>query len=149
MQQGLNDRTGMARRYHWRSATVKDSVSEPHTGIVGEHQGTIMNLVDAEALEAQDAMLEIAREHPEKILNGVRSMNGRRPGISNSKFKISDSRRLEKFVRKVETQLQPEANLEAAIAHEKEMSPSLDGRSVTDARKGRFFVGRSGQRRLF
>src|SRR5436853_3490276 len=67
VQQGLNDRSGMARRYHWHSATVQDFVSEPHTGIVGEHQGTIMNLVDAEAASAQRAMLEIAHEHPENI----------------------------------------------------------------------------------
>src|SRR3982751_4093306 len=32
VQQGLNDRSGMARRYHWHSATVRDFVNEPHTG---------------------------------------------------------------------------------------------------------------------
>ena len=68
VQQGLNDRSGMARRYHWHSASVKDFVAEPHTGIVGEHQGVIMNLVNAHAKPAQDAMLEIAREHPDKSL---------------------------------------------------------------------------------
>src|SRR5881227_1085195 len=57
IQQGLNDATGMARRYHWHSATVSDFVAEPHTGIVGQHQGTIMNLVDAQARPAQTAML--------------------------------------------------------------------------------------------
>jgi hypothetical protein len=74
VQQGLNDLTGMARRYHWHSATVKDFVNEPHTAIVGEHQGVIMNLVDANAKTAQDAMLEIARERPEKILREARSL---------------------------------------------------------------------------
>ena len=54
VQQGLNDRSGMARRYHWHSASVRDFVAEPHTGIVGENQGTIMNLVDAQAKPAQD-----------------------------------------------------------------------------------------------
>jgi len=49
VQQGLNDETGMARRYHWHSASVKDFVSDPHTGIVGENQGQIMNLVDRHA----------------------------------------------------------------------------------------------------
>src|SRR4026208_504584 len=49
VQQGLNDRTGMARRYHWHSAAVKDFVAEPHTGIVGENQGLVMNLVDPQA----------------------------------------------------------------------------------------------------
>src|ERR1041384_1688893 len=57
VQQGLNDRTGMARRYHWHSATVRDFVCEPHTGIVGEHQGMVINLVDADAKPAQHAML--------------------------------------------------------------------------------------------
>src|SRR5437868_5746420 len=46
VQQGMNDATGVARRYHWHSASVRDFVAEPHTGIVGEHQGMIMNLVD-------------------------------------------------------------------------------------------------------
>src|SRR5947208_810810 len=68
VQQGLNDQSGMARRYHWHSAAVKDFVEEPHTGIVGAHQGTIMNLVAAHAKPAQRAMLEIARDHPEKTL---------------------------------------------------------------------------------
>ena len=71
VQQGLNDQTGMARRYHWHSASVKDFVAEPHTGIVGDHQGTIMNLVDAKAKGAQNAMLAIARERPEKILRAA------------------------------------------------------------------------------
>ena len=73
VQQGLNDRSGMARRYHWHSASVGDFVAEPHTGIVGENQGTIMNLVDAQARPAQTALLEIAREHPERTLKTLTS----------------------------------------------------------------------------
>lgn len=68
VQQGLNDRNGMARRYHWHSTEVRDFVAEPHTGIVGEDQGDIMNLVDRHAKPAQSAMLEITHEKPEKIL---------------------------------------------------------------------------------
>src|SRR5262249_47647031 len=74
VQQGLNDRSGMARRYHWRSAAVRDFVAEPHTGIVGENQGVIMNLVDNRAKPAQTALLEIARENPEKTISAVRSL---------------------------------------------------------------------------
>ncbi|HZI49801.1 MAG TPA: DUF763 domain-containing protein [Pyrinomonadaceae bacterium] len=74
VQQGLNDRTGMARRYHWHSATVKDFVCEPHTGIVGEHQGMVINLVDADAKPAQHAMLQITGETPEKTLGEVRHL---------------------------------------------------------------------------
>ena len=74
VQQGLNDRSGMARRYHWHSASVRDFVAEPHTGIVGENQGTIMNLVDAQAKRAQNALLDIAREHPERTLDTARRL---------------------------------------------------------------------------
>src|SRR5512133_2642350 len=49
VQQGMNAASGLARRYHWHSASVRDFTSGPHTGIVGEHQGTIMNLVDVNA----------------------------------------------------------------------------------------------------
>src|SRR4029079_17594013 len=74
VQQGLNDQTGMARRYHWHSPAVRDFVAEPHTGIVGEHQGTIVNLVDAGARPAQASMLNLAREHPEKTLGEIRHL---------------------------------------------------------------------------
>jgi hypothetical protein len=74
VQQGLNDRSGMARRYHWHSSSVGDFVAAPHTGIVGENQGTIMNLVDSQAKPAQTALLEIAREHPEKTLSAARHL---------------------------------------------------------------------------
>src|SRR5690349_11543502 len=74
VQQGLNDANGMARRYHWHSASVRDFVNEPHTAIVGENQGTIMNLVDARADRAQHALLEIANESPEKTLSEARHL---------------------------------------------------------------------------
>jgi uncharacterized protein len=74
VQQGMNDATGMARRYHWHSVTVRDFVSEPHTAIVGESQGTIMNLVDAHAAPAQHALLDMVREAPEKTLAETRKL---------------------------------------------------------------------------
>ena len=74
VQQGLNDQTGTARRYHWHSASVQDFVSEPHTGVVGEHQGTIMNLVDKQATPAQDAMLSLVKEGPDEVLNVARHL---------------------------------------------------------------------------
>ncbi|HKY42346.1 MAG TPA: DUF763 domain-containing protein [Pyrinomonadaceae bacterium] len=74
VQQGLNGNNGLARRYHWHSASVRDFVAEPHTAIFGENQGTIMNLVDAHAGRAQSAMLEIAGERPEKALAEARHL---------------------------------------------------------------------------
>ena len=74
VQQGMNDATGLARRYHWHSATIRDFTSEPHAAIVGEHQGAIMNLVDNRAKPAQGALLEIARENPENTLREARHL---------------------------------------------------------------------------
>lgn len=74
VQQGMNQANGMARRYHWHSASVRDFTSEPHTGIVGEHQGTIMNLVDAKAKEAQSALLAIAKENPDATLRAAQQL---------------------------------------------------------------------------
>jgi hypothetical protein len=229
VQQGLNDRSGMARRYHWHSASVRDFVAEPHTGIVGENQGTIMNLVDAQAKRAQNALLDIAREHPERTLDTARrlrlpehhevrpvnidlkrlgailavayerelhefaelllleklgprtlqslaliaeivhgapsrfsdparfsfahggkdrhpfpvplktydeSLDYLRTTLDAAKLgdkdKIEGFRRLERFVRQVETRLEPETSFDAVMAHEKTISRSLDGRSVLD-----------------
>jgi uncharacterized protein len=74
VQQGLNDRNGMARRYNWHSQSVKDFVAEPHTGIVGEQQGKIMNLVDRKAKPVQSAMLDIVHENPEMALDAARHL---------------------------------------------------------------------------
>jgi hypothetical protein len=74
VQQGMNDRTGLARRYHWHSASVRDFMANPHSAIVGEHQGTITNLVDQQAKSAQDAMLTIAHEPPDRTLRELRNL---------------------------------------------------------------------------
>src|SRR5690242_11860489 len=74
VQQGLNDQRGLARRYHWHSAAVRDFTCQPHTGIVGENQGAIMNLVDAQAKPAQAALLAIVRDSPERTLTEFRKL---------------------------------------------------------------------------
>jgi uncharacterized protein len=74
VQQGMNPDSAMARRYHWHSSSVRDFVSEPHTGIVGEHQGMIVNLVDARSKPAQQAMLETVRENLDDNLENIRRL---------------------------------------------------------------------------
>ena len=48
-----------------------------------------------------------------------------------------------RFVRAVETELQPQADFDAIIAHEESISPALGGRSVLDDKP------RQGQLKLF
>jgi hypothetical protein len=73
VQQGMNEASRLARRYHWHSAAVRDFTSAPHTAIVGEHTGTIMNLVDREARPAQDALLAITHDDPARTMAHVRA----------------------------------------------------------------------------
>src|SRR3954466_11019681 len=74
VQQGMNEQTHLARRYHWHSPSVRDFTADPHAAIVGASQGTIRNLVDRRAGPAQEALLAIAREDPAKTLAEVRRL---------------------------------------------------------------------------
>jgi hypothetical protein len=74
VQQGMNDKTGMARRYHWHSAALASFVKAPHAAIAGPPQGEILNLVDPEAGPAQEAILEILRQPPERNLKEIRRL---------------------------------------------------------------------------
>ncbi|HEY2914471.1 MAG TPA: DUF763 domain-containing protein, partial [Candidatus Angelobacter sp.] len=49
--------------------------------------------------------------------------------------KLDGFGRLDRFTRMVEKQGRPKAKFEAALAHERTISPSLDGRTVFDDRK--------------
>jgi uncharacterized protein len=74
VQQGMNPASRLARRYHWHSATVRDFTCEPHSAIVGQHQGTILNLVDARASRAQNALLGIARQDVDTSVSQFRTL---------------------------------------------------------------------------
>jgi len=243
VQQGMNGDTGYARRYHWHSAKVRDFADQPHTGIVGAPQGTIMNLTDSQAKPARNALLTIAKESPDSTLDQIRhmslprhhevraenvdlrrlgavlavayerdlhdfadlllvenlgprtlqtlalvaevvhgtpvrfsdparfsfalggkdahpfpvplktydetidvlrrSLDGARVG---DREKLDGLRRLNEFVRQVHNRMQPVVDFQAAIAHERAISPALGGRSVMDHKKS---TRRGVQLRLF
>ena len=92
VQQGMNEQTRLARRYHWHSATVKDFTCQPHTGIVGENKGVIQNLVDEGAKPAQSALLQVANESPQRTLTEVMKM--RLPRHHDVRAKDVDLKRL-------------------------------------------------------
>ena len=70
----MNEASRLARRYHWHSANVRDFTADPHTAIVGASAGVIGNLVDRRARPAQEALLAIAREDPDKTLAQARHL---------------------------------------------------------------------------
>jgi uncharacterized protein len=74
IQQGMNEANHLARRYHWHSPAVRDFISDPHTAIIGKPQGTILNLVDRRAGQAQKALLTIAHEPVQASLKEIRNL---------------------------------------------------------------------------
>ncbi|WP_022932883.1 DUF763 domain-containing protein [Treponema bryantii] len=71
VQQGMNTDERKARRYHWCSTNLRSFVEEPHSGVVGDNRGKILNLTDVEAREARNSILEMSREEPERMLREI------------------------------------------------------------------------------
>ncbi|WP_343631760.1 DUF763 domain-containing protein [Fluviicola sp.] len=74
IQQGMDDATGMARRYHWHSETVQSFIETPHSFIYGKNQGEILNLTDKEAASAKTGILELVAEKPSVIIPEVQRL---------------------------------------------------------------------------
>ena len=68
VQQGMNDNTGYARRYHWHSQAFSDFLNEPHTSVIGNNQGPILNLTAGDATETKSGILELTKEKPKAIM---------------------------------------------------------------------------------
>jgi uncharacterized protein len=68
VQQGLNDASGMARRYHWHSKAFSGYLQAPHSGITGENQGLILNLADLNAGVTRESILKLSYENPDRML---------------------------------------------------------------------------------
>jgi hypothetical protein len=63
--------------------------------------------------------------------------------------KLSGFGRLDRFTRAVEKQIKPQVDFEAALAHERAISPSLDGRTVFDDRRRPVKMKNEKQLKLF
>ena len=71
VQQGMNTADKKARRYHWCSTNLRSFVEEPHSGVVGDNKGKILNLTDSQADKARSSILEMSREEPERMLREI------------------------------------------------------------------------------
>jgi uncharacterized protein len=74
VQQGMNDDNGMARRYHWLSASVNSYVNEPHAAICAEAQAPTLNLVAAESKAVRAASAALSREHPSTVIDTLKRL---------------------------------------------------------------------------
>ena len=68
VQQGMNAQAKTARRYHWCSLDLNSFVETPHTGVVGENRGSILNLTAQNASPTRSGILSLTKEAPDKII---------------------------------------------------------------------------------
>ncbi|MEL6591877.1 MAG: DUF763 domain-containing protein [Bacteroidota bacterium] len=92
IQQGMDGKEGLARRYHWHSGTIDSFVEEPHAAVCGDNQGMILNLVSKDARKTQEAILAISQEKPEKLLKDIPKLQ--LPGYCDLKAEDIDLKRL-------------------------------------------------------
>ena len=78
VQQGMNVSTKTARRYHWCSANLRSFVDSPHTGVVGENCGQILNLTDTAAQKTRTSLVELSHENPDRLIKEIRQI-GKEP----------------------------------------------------------------------
>ncbi|HWC13350.1 MAG TPA: DUF763 domain-containing protein [Actinomycetota bacterium] len=65
VQQGMNEATGMARRYHWFTPARFDA--DPHEAVAGPPQQQVLNLVAGAAERNRTTATALAREEPTKV----------------------------------------------------------------------------------
>lgn len=71
VQQGMNEETAMARRYHWLSDNIDSYVNEPHAAICCEAAAETLNLVAADSSEVRAASALMAAGRPELTLGAM------------------------------------------------------------------------------
>lgn len=71
VQQGMNEQTRYARRYHWLGEAVTDFVCEPHSAICAQSAsgGPVLNMVALESTPARETVSQLAsQEPPQKLI---------------------------------------------------------------------------------
>jgi hypothetical protein len=75
IQQGMNEATRWARRYHWLSSTVEDFVCEPHSAICSDQRGGVrLNMVAEEAGQSRQVSAQVAGERPETLVKELKRL---------------------------------------------------------------------------
>jgi len=74
VQQGMNDQTRYARRYHWKSDGVSDFVSEPHHAICCNRRQKSLNMVAEESEQSRHVTTDIAKALPDKTISELKKI---------------------------------------------------------------------------
>jgi len=77
VQQGMNEASGWARRYHWLSTAMPDFVREPHLAVCSDQKTATLNLVAEEGDAARRIITELSRQQPDRLVREMKSLQDR------------------------------------------------------------------------
>ena len=95
IDQGMNERTGWARRYHWFSENLSSFVEEPHKGVAGVKEKDVLNLVAKGSRETRKCSLELIQK-PEEVIKEIKRLPKRHRIIERF-----DVKRMERILLKI------------------------------------------------
>ncbi len=68
IQQGMNEKLNIARRYHWLSLNLKSFVEEPHAAVCCDVKTKALNFTAKENSELRKATVMLSSEKPDKVV---------------------------------------------------------------------------------
>jgi len=74
VQQGMNESSRFARRYHWFSRGNLDFVNEPHAAVCCDRKGRVLNMVAAESDPNRQVVASLSREKPLKVVREFKKL---------------------------------------------------------------------------
>ena len=73
IQQGMNEESGYARRYHWSSDLVSRFDENPHSSILGRRVSEILDLTSTDSRDSREASCDLAKEDSRRTMEVVKA----------------------------------------------------------------------------
>jgi len=83
VQQGMNEKFGQARRYHWLSSGIHDFVEEPHTGISSQIRLKPLNLIDKQSRKNKEVSTELIGRGFDTLIGDLEMIKEKQTGQMN------------------------------------------------------------------
>ncbi len=94
IQQGMNTKRKIARRYHWLSKEVKSFVKEPHEGIIAEKpEEHILDMTAKESKKCRKTSTDLAKEGPKTIKKDFQALTPKNQKTLNEWIPESKSKK--------------------------------------------------------
>jgi hypothetical protein len=83
VQQGMNEKVGQARRYHWLSENVFDFIEEPHTGISSNIKVKPLNLTAKQSKKNKEVSTELVKDGYKTLISDLELIKETQTGQKN------------------------------------------------------------------